>query len=383
MARPSFQSVHWPNTLFLGGTLLAALVGAPLYVGRFGLDPFQVILFLFFFIATGMSITLGYHRLFAHLSFQASWPIRAFTLLFGAGAFENSALSWAADHRKHHKHVDHDEDPYDINKGFFHAHIGWILFRYQPAALLDGVQDLKRDRLVMWQHNHYKTIAIGIGFALPALLGFLYNGWIGALGSFLIAGMARVVLVHHMTFFINSLCHTLGSQPYSSRCTARDSWFMALFTFGEGYHNFHHEFQHDYRNGVKPWQFDPTKWCIWTLHRLGLVKKLRRVPEEKRLRAEIAEQQRRLEIQLSAHPEPLSESIRSMLKTAHQRLHTAAEHWETCKTYYRQAAERGVEASRERMVELRRELHQAGERLRDALNEWKEARRLAMAQMAC
>src|SRR5436190_6171417 len=106
----------------------------------------------------------------------------------------------------------------------------------------------------MWQHRNYRSIAVFMGFVLPTLLGFLAGGWISALGSFLIAGVTRVVFVHHMTFFINSMCHTLGRQTYSSRCTARDSAIMALFTFGEGYHNFHHEFQHDYRNGVKPWQ---------------------------------------------------------------------------------------------------------------------------------
>src|SRR6185312_3004705 len=113
-------------------------------------------------------------------------------------------------------------------------------------------------------------IAILMGFVLPTALGWMVGGWWTALGSLLIAGVARVVFVHHMTFFINSMCHTLGRQPYSSRCTARDSALMAWLTFGEGYHNFHHEYQHDYRNGVKPWQFDPTKWCIWLLYKTGL-----------------------------------------------------------------------------------------------------------------
>ena len=93
-------------------------------------------------------------------------------------------------------------------------------------------------------------------------IGFLWGSWVSASGAFLIAGVARVVVLQHCTFCINSLCHYLGTRPYSSRCSARDSWFMALLTFGEGYHNYHHEFQHDYRNGVKPWQWDPTKWLI-------------------------------------------------------------------------------------------------------------------------
>jgi hypothetical protein len=105
-------------------------------------------------------------------------------------------------------------------------------------------------------------------------------GWVGALGGFLIGGVAKVVVLQHCTFLINSACHTIGRQPYSTRCSARDSLFLALFTFGEGYHNYHHEFQHDYRNGVKPWQWDPTKWLIWILSKLGLTGNLRRVPRE-------------------------------------------------------------------------------------------------------
>jgi stearoyl-CoA desaturase (delta-9 desaturase) len=187
---------------------------------------------------------------------------------------------WASDHRRHHKHVDHDEDPYDISKGFFHAHIGWLLFKLLPQPPFDNVADLKKDPLVMWQHRHIHLLAIMVSFVLPTLAGFAWDGWVGALGGFLIGGVAKVVVLQHGTFLINSACHTIGRQPYSTRCSARDSFLMALFTFGEGYHNYHHEFQHDYRNGVKPWQWDPTKWLIWILSKLGLTSGLRRVPQE-------------------------------------------------------------------------------------------------------
>ncbi len=117
----------------------------------------------------------------------------------------------------------------------------------------------------------------------------------GALGGFLIAGVTRVVIAQHCTFFINSLCHTVGRQPYSNKHSARDSAVMAFLTFGEGYHNYHHEFQHDYRNGVKPWQWDPSKWTIWTLSKIGLAEGLRRVPDCKILLAEMGEARRRAE----------------------------------------------------------------------------------------
>jgi stearoyl-CoA desaturase (delta-9 desaturase) len=286
-----YYRVNWLASLFLTLTFVTAVVGAPLYVLKFGLDPLQVWLFLFYFAATGLSITVGYHRLFAHRSFTASWPVKLWTLVFGACAFEDSALDWVSDHRNHHKHVDGDEDPYSISRGFLWAHIGWIFFKLYPREL-DNVQDLQRDRLVMWQHRWHRWIAGLVGLALPALVAGLVAGWPGALGGFLIAGVARVVCVHHCTFFINSLCHTLGSRPYDGETSARDSWFMALLTFGEGYHNYHHAFQHDYRNGVKRWQFDPSKWCIWLLEKAGLAHGLRRVSPEKIALAELREAKR-------------------------------------------------------------------------------------------
>jgi stearoyl-CoA desaturase (Delta-9 desaturase) len=293
LSRIPWGRVNWTTSIFLAVINTLAVTAVPLYIWHYGLDWFQVGLFLFFYMATGFSITLGYHRLFSHLSFKAKTPVKLSTLLFGACAFENSALDWSSDHRKHHKHVDHEEDPYDISKGFVWAHIGWLLFKLGPEQPMDNVNDLKRDPLVMWQHRWCIPLAITLGFVVPMILGYLWNGAPGALGAFLLAGVLRVFAVQHSTFFINSMCHTVGHRPYSTRCSARDSAFMALFTFGEGYHNYHHEFQHDYRNGVKRSNFDPTKWTIWTLEKLGLVSDLRRVPEEKILLAEMNEARRR------------------------------------------------------------------------------------------
>lgn len=380
-SRICWEKVNWPNSLFLFSTLLVTLTALPVYIWFQGLDWFQFALFVLFFIATGLSITLGYHRLYSHLTFKASWPVRVGTLLFGAAAFENSVLNWAADHRKHHKFVDDHDDPYDISKGFFHAHIGWMLFHGQVTSL-DGVKDLQRDWMVRIQHRYYVLIAILVGFGLPALIAGLWGGWSGALGGFLFAGVARTVFVQHMTFFINSWSHTWGRRPYTSECTARDNAILAWFTFGEGYHNFHHAFQHDYRNGVKPWQFDPTKWCIWALHKIGLVRQLRRVPEETILLAEIAERRRQILARLSAAPTPISESVQRMLHAAQERLHEAAAHWEQRKAEYRQAAETKMEASRQKMAELQHEFREATIRLRAAMQEWWEAHHLIQAQLA-
>jgi stearoyl-CoA desaturase (delta-9 desaturase) len=148
----------------------------PLYLWFFGLDWFQVALFFAMLFACGFSVTLGYHRLFSHKTFRASWPIRLFTLVFGAAAFENSVLMWASEHRRHHKHVDHDEDPYCIAKGFFFAHIGWLLFKLDSKEPYDNVLDLTKDKLVCWQDRHVQSIAVLVSFVFPTILGFSGTG---------------------------------------------------------------------------------------------------------------------------------------------------------------------------------------------------------------
>ena len=304
MYRIPFDRVNWTTSSFLIGTALIALFGLPVYLYHYGANWFLVALFFFYLIATMMSITVGYHRLFSHLAFKAKLPVRVFTLIFGACAFENACLDWASDHRRHHKHVDHDGDPYDISKGFMWAHIGWLMFKLNPEPPMDNVNDLRKDKWVMWQYRYVHWIGLVVGLVIPSALGYAWNTyhgldpWIGALGGFLIPGIARIVVAQHCTFFINSLCHTVGRQPYSTSHSARDSAVMAFLTFGEGYHNYHHEFQHDYRNGVKPWQWDPSKWTIWTLSKFGLADSLRRVPDSKILLAEMREARRKAELHL-------------------------------------------------------------------------------------
>jgi stearoyl-CoA desaturase (delta-9 desaturase) len=130
----------------------------------------------------------------------------------------------------------------------------------------------------MLQDKYYMPMIIIFSFLLPGLLGHLIAD--SFLGGFFFAGFARIVFVHHGTFFINSLCHVLGSRPYDRTQTARDSWFTALFTFGEGYHNYHHTFQSDYRNGIKWYHFDPGKWLISAFQFLGLTRDLKKMKPE-------------------------------------------------------------------------------------------------------
>jgi fatty-acid desaturase len=237
MFKPKYP-LHVPNVLFLTLSPLAAIAGAAYYIPRYGVRPIEIIAFIVMFFATGLSITAGYHRHFAHVSYKAHPAIRLFYLVFGACAMQNSVLNWASDHRLHHRYTDTDNDPYNAGKGFWWSHVGWILFQSRAEKQLTNVGDLMRDRWVRWQHRNAVAIALIVGFAVPALLGGLTTGRV--FGMLLWAGMIRVVFVHHSTFFINSLAHMWGKQPYSRKDTSQDSWWLALLTNGEGYHNFHH-----------------------------------------------------------------------------------------------------------------------------------------------
>lgn len=360
-----FDRVEWITFFFLFGTLAASLTVVPWYLFTHGIDWFQFGLFFFYCCATGLSITLGYHRLFSHISFKAKWPVRLFVTLFGAAAFENSVFDWCSDHRRHHKHVDHDDDPYNINNGLFYAHMGWLLFKLKPEPPQDNINDLRKDPMLVWQHKYVHLIAIFMSFILPAAIGYLYNGGQGAMTAFLFAGVLRVVVVQHATFFINSACHYIGNQPYSTKHSARDSWLMAIFTFGEGYHNYHHEFQHDYRNGVKPWQFDPTKWSIWALSKVGLTSNLRTVSDAKILLAELTEARRRIQNGLEPYQQrpDMREQLTHGVQVTLDRLHEAQEELATCYYQVEKSVRDRVELSKSKVNEWRRELKESLEHL--------------------
>ena len=274
---PTKAPINWPATLVLTLTPLLALILIPWYSWNYDFSTAAWVSFFIIFPLNGLSITAGYHRLWAHRAYEASWPVRFVLMIFGTMAVQNSILFWSAGHRNHHRFVDDvDLDPYSAKRGFWFSHMGWMLRDY-PSGHLDykNVPDLKKDKMVMFQHKHYTLLAVLTNFGIPLAIGYMSGDvW----GVFLLAGLLRLVISHHFTFFINSWAHISGSQPYTDQNTARDNPVMALFTWGEGYHNFHHIFQYDYRNGVKWWHYDPTKWLIYGMSKLGLARKLRRIP---------------------------------------------------------------------------------------------------------
>ena len=267
--------INWTNMLIFSLTPLLALTLVPVYGYLYGYDSFEWIIFTLLFVYSGISITAGYHRLWSHKTYKAHPILRVFLAFGGALALQNDILNWASDHRRHHRHVDDNKkDPYSAGRGFWFSHIGWILRNYESASNdFSNVQDLKRDPIVMWQHRNYLSLVLLANIALPAFLGFI-NGDI--IAGLLLGGLLRLVINHHTTYLINSLAHMWGKQTYSNQVSARDNPFLALITFGEGYHNYHHTFQWDYRNGVKWWHFDPTKWIINLFSRVGLTYGLKR-----------------------------------------------------------------------------------------------------------
>ena len=288
----------WTTTLLFSITLLVALTALPWYGLTHGFSTGSWLCYAFFLIANGVSITGGYHRLWAHRTYEAHWALRLFFMIFGTMSLQNSALVWCSGHRVHHLNVDDVErDPYSIKRGFWFAHIGWMLRDY-PSGRKDfsNIPDLRRDPLLQFQHRFYVPLVLLTNLGLPLAAGWLIGDvW----GTFLLAGVLRLVVSQHVTFFINSLAHMWGSRPYTDENSARDNPVLAFVTYGEGYHNFHHIFAHDYRNGVRWWQFDPTKWIIASLQYLGLTRALKRTPHFQIQRALLAMQFTRAQEQLA------------------------------------------------------------------------------------
>ncbi|TPX37506.1 hypothetical protein SmJEL517_g00529 [Synchytrium microbalum] len=266
-----------------------------------------------YYFCTGLAITAGtqtvesiiislpstnpfeqLHRYFAHRSYEAAFPMRLLLALFGAGALQGSIKWWCRDHRAHHRYTDSSRDPYGANKGVFWSHIGWLVVKQDKDKIgRVDISDLKRDKIVMWQHDWFPIIGLFMAFVFPTLVAYI--GWGDFWGGFYFAGVARLVVVHHATFCVNSLAHWLGEASYDDRQTPRDHFITALVTLGEGYHNFHHEFPSDYRNAILFWQYDPTKWTIWICSLFGLTYNLKMFPENEIVKGRIQMQEKKID----------------------------------------------------------------------------------------
>jgi len=287
---PLLQRINWLSTTIIFMPLIALMAGMWFVELRWQ----TLALALVQYLLTGLGITAGYHRLWSHKSYDAALPVQVLLACYGAAAFEGSIRWWSRNHRAHHRYVDTEKDPYAVHKGFWFAHIGWMVWKQEKgrSGRVD-ITDLNEDKLIMWQHHNYLPIAITFAFVLPLTIATVF--WNDFWGALIYACMGRMFFVHQATFCVNSLAHTLGAQTYSTGHTSYDHILTALVTFGEGYHNYHHEFPHDYRNGILWYHYDPTKWVIKFFSLIGQTAKLITFPENEIRKAKIQVQQAKLD----------------------------------------------------------------------------------------
>lgn len=357
----------WVNIAFLTLTPIIGVAGTIAYTVWAGFHLWMPLLTVGMYLAVGMSICAGYHRFFSHKSYECSPFVQALYAFFGAMAAQNSILWWSSSHRVHHKHVDNDWDPYNIQRGFWWAHIFWIFYKNPEKRTFENAPDLLENPVVMWQHRWHKVIMIVGGFGLPMAIGAMFGDPIAGL---LWGGFLRIVIVHHTTFFVNSLAHALGEPTFNAEVSARDNWFVALLTLGEGYHSFHHRFPADFRNGIQWYHWDPAKWFIRGLRWMGLAEELCETAppqvEHARLRAALVI----VEPRIATVPPRLGDDIR-------HRISEAMAHLETAVALWRQHREERAAGVSKRWRETRR---RSRRHVRQSRRHWKGAIRLLAAE---
>ena len=235
------------------------------------------------YYGANISVGVGLHRLWSHDTYKANKYLEFILAVFAAGTLQGPALSWASNHFRHHSYTDTENDPHSSTKynnrlqAFLWSHMGWMLAGNGSFQSIDRVTMVKlgRNIILRWQLQHYWAIAITMNTIVPALVGFLLGKtMLYAYAGYLFIGAGRA-LQQQATFCVNSLCHFVGKRHYY-KGSAGDIWWMAIFLLGENWHNFHHAFPSDYRNGHKWYQFDVHKWIIFALEKVGLASELKR-----------------------------------------------------------------------------------------------------------
>ncbi|HEV3446572.1 MAG TPA: acyl-CoA desaturase [Gemmataceae bacterium] len=251
-------------------------------------------LFLGMYIVTGVGITVGYHRLFTHRAFETSRVVQFILAVLGSMAVQGPLMQWVAMHRRHHQHSDQEGDPhsphlhgggfFDLVRGAWHAHVGWV-FRPDPADLAHYNRDLRQSRTLRAASALF-PLWVALGLIIPAVVGgVLTASWMGALFGLIWGGLARIFLVHHITWSVNSVCHIWGRRPYPSGDHSRNNFVFGILALGEGWHNNHHAFPTSARHGLRWWQFDLSYYVIRGMALVGLVWKVK-VPTKQALTAE-------------------------------------------------------------------------------------------------
>lgn len=265
------------------------------------LQPADLLVLLVMYVAIGLSVTVGFHRLFTHRSFKTGPALRAVLAVLGSAAIEGPVISWVADHRKHHAFADLPGDPHSPHvdhggglggalRGLLHAHIGWLFLHDQRGARDRYAPDLLADPIMRFVDRAFPLWALG-GLALAFGLGFAIGGSVEAgLTGLLWGGGVRLFLLHHVTYSINSICHVFGRRRFATADESRNVFWLSLLSFGESWHNNHHAFPTSARHGLGRWQLDPSALVIRGLAACGLAWDVVRVsPERQRRKLQLAD----------------------------------------------------------------------------------------------
>jgi stearoyl-CoA desaturase (delta-9 desaturase) len=244
------------------------------------------------YLLTATGITVGYHRLLTHRSFQTSKPLEYGFAALGSMAVQGPVNSWVADHRKHHAHTDEEGDPHSphvghgegvtgVLRGLWHAHTGWLLSEQGRARWERYAPDLAEDRGMRFISRHFVALVLA-SLAIPAIAGYLLTGTLlGAATGFLWGGLVRVFFVHHVTWSINSVCHFMGTRRFETDDHSTNVFWLALPSLGEAWHHNHHAFPRSAVHGLRRWELDPSAWLIAVMEKLGLARKVIRISPER------------------------------------------------------------------------------------------------------
>jgi stearoyl-CoA desaturase (Delta-9 desaturase) len=248
--------------------------------------------FAVMYLLTGFGVTVGFHRMLTHRSFQTSKPVEYLFASLGSMAVQGPVIHWVADHRKHHAHTDEEGDPHSPHvgagagvrgalRGLLHAHVGWLMTEQGRAERSKYAKDLCEDPGMRFINRHFLSFVIA-GLLLPAVLGFALTGSLAAAATGLLwGGLVRVFLLHHITWSINSVCHFFGRRRFDVEDKSTNVWWLALPSFGEAWHHNHHAFPRSAVHGLRRIEPDPSAWLIAIMERLGLVWDVVRIAPER------------------------------------------------------------------------------------------------------
>ncbi|RHY86205.1 hypothetical protein DYB37_013492 [Aphanomyces astaci] len=275
----SWSEVVWVNVVVMTVWHVGAAYGAICVMPKASLWA-NLVLWVSFWFWAALGVTAGSHRLWSHRSYKAKLPLQIFLMLLSSMAYQNSIFEWSRDHRVHHKGSDTTADPHNSNRGFFFAHMGWLLTRKHPDVFTESRKinnrDLETDPIVQFQKRHYQVIGLGMCYGFPTIVGYVCFG--SAWQGFWIGGVFRHVWLLHMTWCVNSVAHFFGYKPYDRNIRAVENLFVSIGAVGEGWHNYHHRYPTDYATSEFGflYQWNPTKLFIEIMAAVGLAYDLKR-----------------------------------------------------------------------------------------------------------